>query len=285
MNKPEQYPDMTYQKGCGENILKYPLTQEQLDNLIPCDLVNPMVGKNHGLKIPEDFNLKEAAKEIVKVRLEVANGIYPRWFMEKYWCYDFPMPTHLPKAFEINGLSFDNPAGLADIVHMDDPLDFPLSLKKVFTNPKYGGKANVKKHTNKYKQFIETVVDVNETITDYQKKFIRKCFETKWYFGTPRMEEVTEFGPLATAYKFGSPTHCSIIQGHETLSQAGFLALHHSLDLSPSQIEEGLYASYLWGQFRCLAGVHYGIDGIMSILLVGGFDKYIKKEVKEKYKL
>lgn len=274
-----------FNKGCGDNKFTYPLTQDQIDRMHNCDIVNPKVGKNYGLKIPDWFDIEEAGKEILKVRLEVLNGTYPEWFMKKYWPYDFEMPTHLPKAFEINGLSFADPQGLADVVHMDDPLDFPLSLKKVFTNPKYGGNANIKKWTPKYKQFLETVVDVNETITDYQKRFGHKIFETKWYFGLTRPEEVTGLGAILTAYDEGCPTHASIGQGHEALSQAGLLALHRSLDLSPEQIQEGLYASYLWGQFRCLAGVHFGIDAILSILLVGGFDRYIKEQVKRDYKI
>lgn len=274
-------------KGLNGNNISYPITQEQINGLKNSNLVNPKVGKNHGLKIPDDFNQEESAKEILKVRMEVQKGIFPWWFMEKYWPYNFDMPDYWPKAFAINQLSFDDPQGCANIVHMDDPLDLPLSQKSCLTNPKFGGSANIKKgHTTKYKQFLETVVDVNETITDFQKRYAHKVFEVKSYFGLGRPEEViSELGALMTAYDEGCPCHGSIGQGHEALAQAGFKALNHELALSENQVMNGLYECYLWGQFRCLAGVHYGIDAILSIILVGGFDEYLKKGIKKKYTL
>jgi len=247
-------------------------------------MVNPKVGESFGLKIPDWFDQVESANEILKVRMEVLNNVYPREFLEKYWPYNFDMPTYLPKAFEIEGLSFDDPIGLSAIVHMDDPLDFPLAMKKTISNPSYGGTYNIRKHTSDYIQFLETVVDVNETITDYQKVYGHKVFKAKSNFGLGRPEEVLpELGALLTAYKEGCPNHGAAPQGHLTLSQAAILALYRSYDVDEVKIKDMLYASYLWGQFRCLAGVHYGIDGIMSILLVGGFDSYLREDIIKDY--
>lgn len=278
--------NLTFQKGAGKNILEYPLDQKQLDNLDTCNLVNPCIGEDYGLKIPDDFNIEDAADEVLHARLQVLNNEFPWELAEKYWPYKFKMPRTLPKAFKLNNLSFDNPQGMANIVHMDDPLDLPLSLKKVFTNPKYGGFANIKEGwVPDYKQFIETVVDVNHVITEYQSKYIRKAFKFKYDKGIPRPEEIkNKLKELLTAYEEGSPNHPSILQGHLTLSQSGFKALYDSLDLKSYQVKDGLYTSYLWGFFRVLAGVHYVIDGILSILLVGGFDKYIKPDILKKYK-
>jgi len=276
-----------FQKGSGTNEITYPLTQEQLDNLQDCDLVNPKVGNDYGLKIPDNWNQQEAADEILKIRLQVLNDVYPRWFMEKYWFYNFPIPNYLPKALEINDLSFDRPKDLAQIVHMDDPLDLPLSMKKVLTNPRYGGDANIKNWTSQYKQFLETVVDVNETITDYQKRYGHRIFEVKYALGIGRPEEVLDglFSPSElTAYPEGCPNHPSIGQGHLALSQAGILALHKSYDLTEEQIKDMLYTSYLWGQFRCLAGVHYGIDAVISALAVGGFNKYLNDDYVDQFR-
>jgi len=272
-------------KGWRPNKPVFPITQEQIDKIENCDIVNPMVGDNHGLKIPEDFDLEEAAAEVLTTRLRVQKGIFPWDVAEKYWPYKFDMPRYLPKCLEIEGLSFDDPEGMADIVHMDDPLDFALALKKALTNPKYGGTANIKGHHNKWKQFIETVIDVNETITDYQKRYIRKVFETKYYFGLIRPEEAAPIGPILTAYEEGCPTHPAIGQGHIALSQASVRALDKELELKEEQVHDALYASYLWGFFRVMAGVHYGIDAIISILAVGGYEKHIKKEVLNAYKI
>ena len=278
--------NILFEKGMAPNVCPYPIKKDQLDKLENCRLVNPKIGKNYGLKLPDDWNIVKAAKEVLQVRLDVLNDIYPREFLEKYWPYNFKMPDYLPKAFEIEGLSFDDPKGLADVVHMDDPLDFPLAQKKVISNPKYGGYANIKNKEPRYINFLETVVDVNETITDFQKRYGHRVFELKYYLGVARPEEVLDFlGVKLTAYPEGCPNHPAIGQGHLALSQAGILALHKEFDLDEDQIKDMLYASYLWGQFRCLAGVHYAIDGILSILLVGGFDKYLDKKFVNEFKI
>lgn len=279
---------MNFNKGMSPNKCKFPITEEQLNNLKPCNLVNPMVGKHHGTKIPKSFDIRESALEILKVRQQVQNRDFPWWFMKKYWPYNFEMPKHLPVSFQINNLSFDNVEGLAEIVHMDDPLDLPLSQKKVLTNPKYGGKANIKRKHGNWKQFIETVPDLNKKISIYQSHYIRKIFEAKSYFGIARPEEVLSdiLTPHElTAYFEGCPNHASTPQGHGGFSQAGILALNDSLTLTTKQIQELLYESYLWGQFRCLAGVHYGIDIILSILIVGGFEEYLDKNKIASYSL
>ena len=275
----------TFQKGSRDNDLTFPITQEQIDNLKECDLVNPMVGKHHGVKVPDDFDEVSSAKEILKVRLEVQKGIFPWWFLEKYWPYNFPMPKYLPKAFEMNGLSFDNPQGCADIVHMDDPLDLPLSQKKALTNPKYGGTANIKKgYTKKYKQFLETVVNINETITDFQKRYGKKVFENKAFNGGRRPEEIEpELGALMTAYEEGSPCHGENGHGHGAFAQAGFKGINNDLKLNVDQIKNGLWETFAWAIFRSFAGVHHGMSVITSIILVGGFEKYYNKKITDKF--
>ena len=63
-------------KGVGEgNEITYPTTQEQIDNLENSNLVNPKVGNNYGLKIPDDWDQQAAADEILKVRLQTQKNM------------------------------------------------------------------------------------------------------------------------------------------------------------------------------------------------------------------
>ena len=107
----------TFKKGAFDNELIYPL--ESVEDLKPCRLVNPKVGKGHGLKIPNDFNLLASTQEIQRVGHEVEKGIFPRWFFEKYYPFKYMCPTDIPEPLKMEGLSYDDPKGLANVVHMD----------------------------------------------------------------------------------------------------------------------------------------------------------------------
>ena len=272
-----------FEKGMGDNECTYPLTQEQLDKLKPCRLESPMVGESFGLKIPDNFSIDDASEEIQRVRLEVEKGIYPQWFMEKHWPYKFQIPTHMPEALKEEGLSFNDPARLANIVHMDLPTLMPHAVLRWLLSEG----ANVKAWTPSHVNFVETIPDVIENIADGVKRALYKIFKIKYYFGLPRYEEVMERqtginGALFTAYEKGSPSHPSFGQGHEAAAVGATRELIKSFDLTNEQIEEILYITYLWGQFRCLAGVHYGVDAIVSIIACG-FKKYVRPEIVAEY--
>ena len=278
-----------FKKGAYPNEMPDgPITQEWLDNLRPCDLVNPKLPNDYGFKTPDDFDPIESTAEILLLRQKTLRGEFDWDFMEKYWPFNFKMPRKFSKALELAGVREEYPIGCAVAVHMDDPLDLFLFKKKVLTNPKYGGKYNIKGRHGRFKQFLETVVKLNKTVADLQWEFMNKIFEVKSALRLERPEEVTpELGTYITQYEEGCPCHGSNGGGHTTASFCGSRALNTDLKLSPAAQMESLFEDWIFGQFRCMAGMHHGIDGIISVFLVLQgtelYDLYVDKEKAAKY--
>ena len=279
-----------FTKGASPNNPSYPLTGDQLTALQKCRLVNPKTGNAHGCKIPDDFDLTESTNEIVQVRLEVEKRQFSMWFMEKYYPfksefgkYEFP-----EEIASIEGLSKDDPQGLANVVHMDSPTDMPKAVLKWLTHPDYKQKQNVKDWTDKYINFLETIPYVEEQITDGVKKALIKAFEMKYFFGLARPEEVWSQnnnldGKLLTAYPEGCPNHPSFPAGHASAAAGGLVYLIKEFpNLTDYQLKKIIDMGYSWAMFRSFAGVHHAVDNIAG-LLANGFDKYMRKEVKKEY--
>lgn len=291
--------DTTHQKGAlsrGQEKISYPVTHQTVTALRNSGFVNPCVGKSHGLKISDDFDIIQAALDVLETRLMVTKGIYPEDIILKHWPFNFPIPMdeenkehYWPKAFKNLGLSKDDPAGLADIVFMDDPIDLQIAIKKALTNPKYGGSSNIADHTSDYIQFLETVVDTNETITDGQKRYAKKGGQVKYFFGLARPEEIiSQLFPaitpeLITAYKTGCPAHPEGPPWHYVLALGGGRCFLKDFDIDRETInKEVLLTQWLWGVFRILAGVHYYQTLIMAPLICG-YQEYLQKPLIEKW--
>lgn len=282
--------DFKFTKGASPNDPLYPFDQGELSALQKCRLVNPKLGNAHGYKIPEDFDLVTSTNEIVQVRLEVEKGQFPDWFMQKYYpfksefgVYEFP-----EEIASIEGLTKDNPQGLADVVHMDSPTDMPRAALKWLTHPDYMQEQNVKNWTDKYINFLETIPDVEEQIADGVKRSLIKAFEMKYFFGLARPEEVWSQingldGKLLTAYPEGCPNHPSFPAGHASAAAGGLVYLIREFpNLTDYQLKRILDMGYSWAMFRSFAGVHHAVDNIAG-LMANGFDRYIEKEVLIKY--
>lgn len=280
--------NITYNKGCGVNAFTYPLTQEQIDNIVDCEITNPKVGNDFGLKLPDDFDLETAAKEILEVRILVEKGIPPIDFMKKYYPFDRPFPKELPEALVMEGLSLYDPKSCADVVHMDLTSDMPKAVLRWLLKVR---KANVKDHHTKWKQFIESVprseANIGNAILDAMEN---KVFPFKWALGIARPEEVLRpFTPnellalFITAYIEGSPTHPAVCQGHAGAATAGALSLVKDFKLREEEINAILDCIFFWSVFRCFAGVHYGVDMILSFLLCG-LEPYMRQDFITPYK-
>ena len=153
---------MNSQKGTHENFeLQYPVTQEQLDkmdNIGPCRLTNPMIGNSYGTKIPDSHDEQSAAFEVARVRLDVKNGKFPFWFMDKYNPFKRvfgEFPREIPQALKYAGLSFSDPSSLAKIVHMDFPSEMPRFVHRWLLR----SGVNVKSHNQQYTRFCGYLKD------------------------------------------------------------------------------------------------------------------------------
>ena len=254
---------LKFSKGAGDNQLTFPITQDQLDMLKPCQLASPMVGKSHGLKLPAELStdegLQTAAREIEEVRAMVARQEFPREFMEKYYPEAWGMfPQETPEMLQNVGLSFDDPQGLADVVHMDDPMDFP---KAAFEYVRANG--GVCKDANPgCVDFIEIIPETNKKLGLAQDHNIRAAFEAKYYFGIPRPEEV--LGYNMTHYPEGCPDHPDFPTGHGAFAAAVSILLSRFKvsDAVKKQIRD---AAYVWSMARSLAGVHYGVSNVAGL--------------------
>jgi len=283
--------NIQFSKGANGNDITYPLTQSSLDSLEACRLVNPKVGNDHGYKIPDNFDLIASTNEIVQVRLEVEKGIFPMWFMSKYYPFksEFGSYVYPDEIFRIEGLSVHNPKDLADVVHMDSPSDMPRMVLKWLTHPMYGQDQNVKQWTEKYINFLETIPYVEEQITDGVKRSLDKAFEMKYAFGLARPEEVWSSennldGKLLTAYPEGCPNHPACPAGHASAAAGGVVPIIRVMpDLTDMQLKRILDTAYSWAMFRSFAGVHHWIDNILG-LMANGFEKYMRKEVIDQFK-
>lgn len=282
-----------YRKNLGENHPKFPFTQDTVDNLKPCRIVNPRVGNNHGIKPDPKFNLKESSEEIARVALEVKQGIFPFWFMEKYYPYKNigSFPKVIPEPLKAVGLSFDNPQGLADVVHMDSPILMPLAVHEWLTHPKHGQNVNINNKNPNYINFVETIPNMIRKIAIGMDDGLEKAFDIKWFYGCTRPEEYFEHvnnisGALMTAYTEGCPPHSSFIAGHTGAALGGGKPIldNFSDNMSQYHLKQVLDSLYCWIMFRPFAGMHHAMDQLAGYALFG-YDDYVKKTVINKYKI
>lgn len=263
-----------------EGQISYPLTQEGLNEIetVGGTVVNPVVSKSHGLAMPtypynkqgqvnEDF-LQELF-EVVHVRMLVLQDRYPTEFMAKHHPReDFDpnvLPEPLTEPFVNADLSIDNPKGLANIVHMDTPIDMPLAVLRWVRNQGVPLKTPQTGCTD----FLGGVPEMIDAISLQIADSLRKAFEAKWYFGRPRPEEAIGFGSFDfTAYEEGSPSHGSFVAGHSSAT-SGVLPIIQHYDLSREQINVIFDTAYHWGMYRTFAGVHYATDNLAGLELAG----------------
>lgn len=286
------------EKLAGNNTITPPLTAEDLEVMEPCGLADVMVGNPHGLAAP-DMSLAGYQKqlmEVLQVRLKVVNGMFPYQVAEKYWPFKFEMPRQLPAPLkevpirqgEYVELSFDRPAGLAQIVEMDDPEDFVKAICGWLNR-----KGTPIKDDSKFTDFGKRHIYPKEDALDGLKTAWRKCFEAKYHFMAMRPEGVLEVlsdnlgfkidGTLLTAYENGCPPHFEFPQGHNSLATESTMRAIKHYELTEVEMQEILSACFFWGYFRVMAGVHFGASIIAGLLIGGCHKKYFKKEVYEKY--
>ena len=263
---------ITFQKGAGDNVLRYPLTQAALDALAPSKLASPRVGNAHGLTLPPELESlttsSRAYIEVMEVRAMLGrgkNGQMPWEFLERHW------PTHwgdferrLPDLLKDKYLSEARPEGLADVVHMDSPVDLGLAMGAWLRSEGVKPKAlEAGSHT----AFLDMVPGPLARMAVQVDEALEKAFAAKYYFGVPRPEEVGSMN--CTFYPEGCPTHPSFPAGHGAAAGATGKHFIDEWDLTPQQAYEVRLACYLWAQFRTLAGVHYAADNLAG-LQIGG---------------
>ena len=170
----------------------------------------------------------------------------------------------IPKALMDEGLSYEDPKGLANVVHMDMPSQAPTAILRYLLQ----SGADVKDWTANHINFLESVPYVQENMLDGIKKGLNKAFEAKYYFGLERPEEVSLCGALMTAYPEGCPNHPAFPAGHGAAVAGGAYRVIDSFTaLDEEQLKQVLDTCYIWAMARSLAGVHHAIDNVAGLII------------------
>lgn len=267
---------MYFQKG-SESPLTYPLiTIPHSDGA--SRLVNPKIGKAHNIPaptMPGDPAFEAELTEVFVTHAMVQRGHYPGDFLKKHHPREDFNPYFVPAPLAAEGLRIDDPQGMANVVHMDSPIDLHLAILRWLIED--GAMLKERYRTSEHIDFLGLVPYVIENVADAVKRNLIKAFEVKYFYGRPRPEEVLgqrfdltgeQSAMLFTAYPEGCPNHCSYIAGHSAAAAAGTV-FKKMFNLTPEQWNVVYDCCYLWGQYRTFAGVHYATDNLQGLLLGG----------------
>ena len=257
-----------FSKGSAGNTLVFPFTQQSINSLTPSSLASPRVGAMHGVQLPTEFSdLQPWAEEIERVRSEVSRDEFPRWFMDKYFPATWGVfPDSIPGPLKDERLSFYNPKGLANVVHMDNPLDLGKAIHAWLLRNNY---RPILSTTTGHVEFLDNVCEAMRIMTNYVTDALDKSFAVKYYYGVARPEEVLSYN--MTYYSEGCPTHPSFPAGHGAAAGGTAKYFLDYFDLDSDAIFVVRTSAYIWAMARSLAGVHYAQDNLAG-LWVGGLN-------------
>lgn len=263
--------DIKFSKG-AESELTFPLTSLPM-NTGNSRLASPRVGINHGITCPiNSENIEELFWEVMDARTQVSKGCFPHEFMEKYYPAMWGnYETTIPEPLHIERLSLSRPDGLANVVHMDSPVDVGLAMMTWVLRQGIKPKSLLTGHLD----FLNAIPDMIAIMGVNVKSALDKAFDVKYYYGIARPEEVyasmskLDNSETMTAYPEGCPTHPSYPAGHGAAAAGCAATIIGHYNMTPEQEKVIKDTAYHWAMYRTLAGVHYGIDNVAG-LCVGG---------------
>ena len=242
----------------------------------PTKLHSPRIGKAHSVPPFDKSKLLEKYHELLEVTMMVKNGEYPIQFVKKYWPKQWGEFDGVhPELFKTLGLDVDNPRACALSVQMDHPLDLAIYLFKDINSRNNLIELKKPKVEHNHVEFLETHVHSWTRLTEEISKRMEECFEAKYYYGTPRPEEIYNFmtglpAYQSTAYLNGCPRHGAYPSGHATYAGVICSWFQNEWFLPMEEIDLIRKASFLWGPiFRSLAFVHWPEDGVQGYFSVG----------------
>lgn len=253
-------------KGAGENQLTFPLTQAQIDNLSPCMLANPKVGKKNGFELPalyrDEASMYDMAMEVLNA-VTLASRAQPVFDVAgfaKYWPSAWGVfDSSQIEAFRVKRMLNAKPVTLAENVEMDQATEFLNVMHKWVIDRGY----KLKTHNLPYIDFLGHEFDVSGHIAESNRIAMHKCFEVKSYYGVARPETV--LGYQFTLYTNGAPTHGECVSGHTTAAVNSAVELIKLFDLDEAGKIMLLRMAWHVANSRTIAGVHYYMTNYLTM--------------------
>ncbi len=241
----------SFQKGNTGPLLEYPLMEVPPDDGTSM-LASPMVGECYGLTPLTGDRLRDAMHEVMRVRMDVAQGVWPSWFFENHGVNpDVPGPLQ----DHVFGLGEPDPEKAAQLVRMDQPTDLGRILVIWLLDNGAGWKCD---DTEPHEPFLDKQPAFYDLLGHNVNEALRAAFSAKWFYGAVRPEEY--FGFNMTAYNEGSPTHPGLPAGHGAAAGATHATIAQSLILSDGQADIVRDTCLHFAHYRTLSGVHTAYD-------------------------
>lgn len=259
-------PDIIkYQRGSDLEI-NYPLKEIPE---IKSTLHSPSVGNAHQVPAFDKNRYEEYLNEVLQVRLDVLNGEYPHWFLEKHWPDSWgPYISIMPDCLTSVGANRADPSGCANLVRMDLPLDFGNAVLRWLMSHKVKFKEGGTPHFDFLGYIPGNQMDLSREIL----VALSAAFEVKYYYGIARPSEVWEImrsSPGSRLEQYPHPHHPSYIAGHSVVAGVSAKYFLEEFALSEEQQLEIKLAAYLFGMYRTFAGVHYAVDNLEGLKFGG----------------
>lgn len=245
-----------YIEGADDQNLEYPFKKKTIENLGPSTLVNPKVGKSHGIVLPEEYKtedgLMEMAQEVDRAVNLASRGKFDADGFAKYWpevwgAFD---DTQIP-AFKAKGMRNSRPITLAQNVRMDKAAEFYNVMHDWVMMSGY----RMKDAPENWVDFLGHNFDDAAEVMAKTAKQMHKCFETKSHFAVPRPQKV--LGANMTLYDEGAPHHGEFLSGHTTAAFKQVMCLMDRFKFDRDGVLMLLRMAWHIANSRTIAGVHY----------------------------
>lgn len=255
----------TFQKGCPDGFtITYPVTAANFPPVAGSELISPRVGTTNGMPTPPQPGSQahtDAVDEIVEVRAKVNNGVWPAEFLERW----HPRPGYdgnrIPTVLSLNGVRHRDPESLGRLVKMDHPLLLLVEINKWLN----GKGVPTTDSGNGHYDFIHRYVTIPALIAGVLSERFERCFECKYFFGSPRIDESLGIDE-DVILQYPTPKHCESPAGHGT--GAGVMAEyrnHYQLD---QELEDEIFdIAYMFAQGRSFSGMHIAWSNLAGMWL------------------
>lgn len=247
---------MILQKGSAPNIITAPLTQDQIDALLPCQLVNPMHGKQNGFMLPDEYSdpnaMMDMAREVDAAVNMAARGKFDAEGFAKYWPAEWgDFDDSQINAFVTKGMLNMQPVTLAENVKMDQATEFYNVMHGWVMANGYRLKGN----TEQYVDFLGHNFGDAAHVMNLCEQTMTQCFEIKSYNLVARPE--SWLNAEMTLYDSGAPCHGECLSGHTTAAFTQAMSFITRYDMDKEGKLMLLRMAWHIANSRTIAGVHF----------------------------